>query len=107
MPHSLLNTLNRRARRAVASFYGSAVPARARTCKAQTHSRRHLDGDSIHRRLAKQVSKDEFPDDLASCGRGTDTRSAPGYTLVALREYGDAFAEGCAIAADAGAGTLV
>jgi biotin-(acetyl-CoA carboxylase) ligase len=31
----------------------------------------------------------------------------PGYTLVALREYGDAYAEGCAIAADAGAGTLV
>lgn len=31
----------------------------------------------------------------------------PGYTLVALREVGDAFAHGCAIAADAGAGTLV
>jgi hypothetical protein len=31
----------------------------------------------------------------------------PGYTLVALRELGDAFAHGCAIAADAGAGTLV
>jgi biotin-(acetyl-CoA carboxylase) ligase len=31
----------------------------------------------------------------------------PGYTLVALREYGDAFAYGCAIAPDAGAGTLV
>jgi len=31
----------------------------------------------------------------------------PGYTLVALREYGDAFAHGCAIAADAGAGTLI
>ena len=31
----------------------------------------------------------------------------PGYTLVALREFGDAFAHGCDIAADAGAGTLV
>ena len=31
----------------------------------------------------------------------------PGYTLVALREVGDAFAHGCEIAAEAGAGTLV
>src|SRR5262249_6144518 len=31
----------------------------------------------------------------------------PGYTLVALREHGDAFAHACAIAAKAGAGTLV
>jgi biotin-(acetyl-CoA carboxylase) ligase len=31
----------------------------------------------------------------------------PGYTLVALRELGDAFAHGCAIAAETGAGTLV
>jgi biotin-(acetyl-CoA carboxylase) ligase len=31
----------------------------------------------------------------------------PGYTLVALRELGDAFAHGCSIAAEAGAGTLV
>ena len=31
----------------------------------------------------------------------------PGYTLVALREVGDAFAHGCDIAAHAGAGTLV
>ena len=31
----------------------------------------------------------------------------PGYTLVALREYGDAFGHGCAIAPEAGAGTLV
>jgi biotin-(acetyl-CoA carboxylase) ligase len=31
----------------------------------------------------------------------------PGYTLVALRELGDAFAHGCVIAAQAGAGTLV
>jgi biotin-(acetyl-CoA carboxylase) ligase len=31
----------------------------------------------------------------------------PGYTLVSLREYGDAFAHGCGIAAEAGAGTLV
>jgi Biotin/lipoate A/B protein ligase family len=31
----------------------------------------------------------------------------PGYTLVALRELGDAFAHGCDIAANSGAGTLV
>jgi biotin-(acetyl-CoA carboxylase) ligase len=31
----------------------------------------------------------------------------PGYTLVALRELGDAFAHGCDIAADAGAATLI
>jgi biotin-(acetyl-CoA carboxylase) ligase len=31
----------------------------------------------------------------------------PGYTLVPLREVGDAFVHGCAIASDAGAGTLV
>jgi biotin-(acetyl-CoA carboxylase) ligase len=31
----------------------------------------------------------------------------PGYTLVPLREYGDAFVHGCAIASDSGAGTLV
>jgi biotin-(acetyl-CoA carboxylase) ligase len=31
----------------------------------------------------------------------------PGYTLVALRELGDAFAHGCDIAAKAGAGTLI
>src|SRR6195256_5692473 len=31
----------------------------------------------------------------------------PGYTLVALREAGDAFVHGCAIAAESGAGTLV
>lgn len=31
----------------------------------------------------------------------------PGYTLISLREYGDAFAHGCTIAAEAGAGTLV
>src|SRR3954465_7142206 len=31
----------------------------------------------------------------------------PGYTLVALRELGDAFAHGCDIAATSGAGTLI
>src|SRR2546423_9698439 len=31
----------------------------------------------------------------------------PGYTLVALRELSDAFAHGCDVAAEAGAGTLV
>lgn len=60
---------------------------------------------------------------LASCGgfkdKGSDVVTAcsgnmeqtldlpPGYTLVALREVGDAFAHGCGIAAEAGAGTLV
>src|SRR5437773_4385810 len=31
----------------------------------------------------------------------------PGYTLVPLREHGDAFVHGCAIASDTGAGALV
>jgi len=31
----------------------------------------------------------------------------PGYTLVALRELGDAFARGCLLAAESGAGTLI
>src|SRR5256885_651691 len=31
----------------------------------------------------------------------------PGYTLVPLREHGDAFVHGCAIASDSGAGALV
>lgn len=31
----------------------------------------------------------------------------PGYTLIALREHGDAFVHACAVAAEAGAGTLV
>src|SRR3981189_1283968 len=31
----------------------------------------------------------------------------PGYTLVPLREVGDAFVHGCAIGSEAGAGTLV
>jgi biotin-(acetyl-CoA carboxylase) ligase len=31
----------------------------------------------------------------------------PGYALVALREHGDAFSHGCAIAAKSGAGTLI
>lgn len=31
----------------------------------------------------------------------------PGYTLVPLREHGDAFAHGCSIASEAGAGTMV
>ena len=43
--------------------------------------------------------------------RGTNAEQLldlpPGYTLVSLREYGDAFAHGCKIAAEAGAGTLV
>src|SRR3954469_10063215 len=43
--------------------------------------------------------------------RPADTEQAldlpPGYTLVALRELGDAFAHACEIAAESGAGTLV
>lgn len=43
--------------------------------------------------------------------RATDAEQVldlpPGYTLVPLREYGDAFEHGCAIAAASGAGTLV
>jgi biotin-(acetyl-CoA carboxylase) ligase len=42
---------------------------------------------------------------LADLEQGLDL--PPGYTLVALREAGDAFAHGCAIAGEAGAGTLV
>src|SRR5437773_12318006 len=40
-------------------------------------------------------------------GREQTLDLPPGYTLVALREYGDAFAHGCDIAEQAGAGTLV
>jgi hypothetical protein len=40
-------TLNRRAGRAVASFYGSAVPAEAKIRKAQTCSRYRRDRDNI------------------------------------------------------------
>jgi biotin/lipoate A/B protein ligase family protein len=42
---------------------------------------------------------------LADVGQTLDL--PPGYTLVALREVGDAFAHGCDIAAESGAGTLV
>lgn len=42
---------------------------------------------------------------VAGAEQGLDL--PPGYTLVALRELGDAFAHGCEIAGDAGAGTLV
>jgi biotin-(acetyl-CoA carboxylase) ligase len=48
---------------------------------------------------------------LSSMSRLADAEQTldlpPGYTLVALRELGDAFAHGCEIAAEAGAGTLV
>jgi hypothetical protein len=40
-------TLNRRAGRAVASFYGSAVPAEAKIRKAQTCSRYRRDRNNI------------------------------------------------------------
>ena len=43
----------------------------------------------------------------SSRGYGTDLDLPPGYTLVALRELGDAFSHACEIAAEAGAGTLV
>src|SRR5229473_846498 len=40
-------------------------------------------------------------------GTGQTLDLPPGYTLVPLREHGDAFVHGCAIASDAGAGALV
>ena len=43
-----------RAGRAVAWFYGSAVPAKQGIRKVQTRSRQLFDRDSIHRRMAKQ-----------------------------------------------------
>src|SRR6266851_5346577 len=72
--------LNRRADRTVAPFYGSAVLAKKKICKVKARSPLDLDRDSIHRRIAKQLSKatkDEFIDAVAARRRRTDTRSAP------------------------------
>src|SRR5450759_91202 len=59
---------------AVASFYGSAVPAAVKICKVKTRSRRRLERDSIQHGIAKH--KDALFD-VASGGLGTDSRSAP------------------------------
>src|ERR1700686_5226351 len=72
----------------------------------QGRSPHGLDRDSIHRPLAKQLRMNSsMPSRPADTGQTLDL--PPGYTLVPLREFGDAFVHGCAIAADAGAGTLV
>src|SRR5436190_20989151 len=69
-------------------------------------SRLPHDWDSIHPEIAKQLRMN-----CQMASRPADTRQTldlpPGYTLVPLREHGDAFVHGCEIAADAGAGTLV
>src|ERR1700694_2518454 len=67
-------TLNRRAARTIASFYGSAVPAGANICRVKTRSRRRLERDSIQCGIEKH--KDTLLD-VAPGGPGTDTRSAP------------------------------
>src|SRR5258707_13570768 len=74
-------------------------------CKVKARSPHDLDRDSIHRRLAKQLRMNSsMPSRLADLEQTLDL--PPGYTLVPLREFGDAFVHGCAIASDAGAGTL-
>src|ERR1700687_4330335 len=47
----------------------------------------------------------QMPSRPADTGQALDL--PPGYTLVPLREYGDAFVHGCAIASDVGVGALV
>jgi biotin-(acetyl-CoA carboxylase) ligase len=75
-------------------------------CKVKARSPHDLDRDSIHRRIAKQLRmSSSMPSRLADAEQTLDL--PPGYTLVPLRELGDAFVHGCAIASDAGAGALV
>src|SRR6266478_1082149 len=75
-------------------------------CKIKARSPDRPDRDSIHRRLAKQLRMNcQMPSRPADTGQTLDL--PPGYTLVPLREYGDAFVHGCAIASEAGAGALV
>src|SRR5258708_31166993 len=98
--------LNRRADRTVAPFYGSAVLAKIKICKVKARSPHDLERDSIHRRIAKQPRmSSSMPPRVADAEQTLDL--PPGYTLVPLREHGDAFVHGCAIASDAGAGALV
>src|SRR5260370_34858743 len=74
--------------------------------QVKARSPHDLDRDSIHRRIAKQLRMNSsMPSRLADLEQTLDL--PPGYTLVPLREFGDAFVHGCAIASDAGAGTLV
>src|SRR3982075_4548859 len=75
-------------------------------CRVKARSPHDLDRDRIHRRIAKQLRMNSsMPSRLADLAQTLDL--PPGYTLVPLREFGDAFVHGCAIAPDAGAGTLV
>jgi biotin-(acetyl-CoA carboxylase) ligase len=74
--------------------------------KIKARSPDSLDRDIIHRGLAKQLRMNSsMPLRPAETGQTLDL--PPGYTLVPLREHGDAFVHGCAIASDTGAGTLV
>src|SRR5712672_330191 len=74
--------------------------------KIKARSPDSLDRDIIHRGRAKRLRMNSsMPSRLADLGQTLDL--PPGYTLVPLREFGDAFVHGCAIASDAGAGTLV
>src|SRR5260370_17146841 len=99
-------TLNRRADPTVAPFYGSAVLAKKEIGKVKARSPHDLERDSINQRIGKQPRMSpSMPSRLADAEQTLDL--PPGYTLVPLRELGDAFVHGCAIAADAGAGALV
>jgi Biotin/lipoate A/B protein ligase family len=100
----LLITLNAVQQAAIASSHGSAVTGRAENCKTERRSRDRPAQDSIHPRPAKQ-SRSWRPLRPGDMEQTLDL--PPGYTLVALRELGDAFRHGCQIAAEAGAGTLV
>src|SRR5712672_63475 len=74
--------------------------------KIKARSPDSLDRDIIHRGRAKQLRMNSsMPLRPADTGQTLDL--PPGYTLVPLREHGDAFVHGCAIASDTGAGTLV
>src|SRR5258705_3016239 len=74
--------------------------------KIKARSPDSLDRDIIHCGLAKQLRMNSsMPLRPADTGQTLDL--PPGYTLVPLREHGDAFVHGCAIASDTGAGTLV
>src|ERR1700755_1176160 len=98
--------LNRAWRCAVVPFYGPALLAKMKICKFKAHSPHDAVRDTIHRRLAKQLRMHwRMTSRLKDVEQTLDL--PPGYTLVALRELGDAFAHGCDIAAEAGAGTLV
>src|SRR5258705_5366643 len=74
--------------------------------KIKARSPDGLDRDFIPRGRAKQLRMNSsMPLRPADTGQTLDL--PPGYTLVPLREHGDAFVHGCAIASDTGAGTLI